>query len=50
MEKISTFYLKFMTSASDLTSIQPHMYMVEGPDKKLPVEYGLVGPDGLDQR
>ena len=41
MEQISTFYLKFMTSAS---------YMVKGPDKNLPFEYGHVGPDGLDQR
>ena len=44
MEQISTFYLKFMTS------IQPHTYMVKGPDKNLPFEYGHVGPDGLDQR
>ena len=25
-------------------------YMVKGPDKNLSVEYGHVGPDGLDQR
>ena len=24
--------------------------MVKGPDKNLPVEYGHLGPDGLDQR
>ena len=45
MEQISTFYLKFMTSDLD-----PASYMVKGPDKNLPVEYGNLGPDGLDQR
>ena len=49
IEQISTFYSKFMTSASDLTSIQPHIWWRD-LTKKLPVEYGLVGPAGLDQR
>ena len=50
MEQISTFYLKFMPSASDPTSIQPHICIVKGPDLNLPVESGLVDSDGLDQR
>ena len=44
MEQISTFYSKFMTSASDLTSIQPHIWLRDQ------TKNSLVGPDGLDQR
>jgi hypothetical protein len=32
------------------TDLDPASYMVKGPDKNLPFEYGHVGPDGLDQR
>ena len=32
------------------SDLDPASYMVKGPDKNLPVEYGHVGPDGLDQR
>ena len=32
------------------SDLDPASYMVKGPDHNLPVEYGHVGPDGLDQR
>ena len=32
------------------SDLNPASYMVKGPDKNLPVEYGHVGPYGLDQR
>ena len=41
------FTFKFMPSASDL---DPASYMVKGPAQNIPVKYGHVGPDGLDQR
>ena len=33
-----------------VSDLDPASYMVKGPDKNLPIKYGHVGPDELDQR